>query len=65
MIMKAPSLNERKKLMSKRSEGFAIVTSSPYKQSLVENIQTQTEKKRKKDKTTKQKRQMTACMFVC
>jgi hypothetical protein len=36
MIMKLPSLTEKKK--SKWSEESEIVTSSPYKQSLVENM---------------------------
>jgi hypothetical protein len=42
MIMKLPTLAEKKK--SKRSEESGLVTSSPYKQSLVENIAEQTKK---------------------
>ncbi|CAB4013632.1 tigger transposable element-derived 6-like [Paramuricea clavata] len=46
MIMKLPTLTEKKK--SKRSEESRIVTSSPYKQSLVENIAEQNKKSKRK-----------------
>jgi hypothetical protein len=46
MIMKLPSLTEKKK--SKWSEESEIVTSSPYKQSLVENMIEQNKKTKQK-----------------
>lgn len=46
MITNLPSLTEKKK--SKRSEESQIVTSSPYKQSLVENVTKQNKKSKQK-----------------
>jgi hypothetical protein len=46
MIVKLPSLTEKNK--SKRSEESRIVTSSPYKQAIVENIAEQNKKSKQK-----------------
>ena len=64
MIMKLPSLTEKKK--SKRSKESEIVTSSPYKQSLVEKKTEQNKKSKQKlfgteEKSKKAKVQQPKC----